>query len=87
MMMMIAINSRARERGKERGEVKREHWEIWGEEEGIADYGGMVQPSQHHVAPYVKQIEWGLGTKALRMVAAFWAGFPVEVTQEASPTL
>ena len=48
------------------------------------DYGGMVQPSQQHVAPCVKGVEWGLGTRGLRMLAAFWAGIPVEVTQEAS---
>ena len=45
-MMMIATNSRARRGGKERGEVKGEYEEIWGEEEGNADYGAMVQPSQ-----------------------------------------
>ena len=33
------------------------------EEEGNADYGGIVQPSQHHVAPCVKGVEWGLGTR------------------------
>jgi len=48
--------------------------------EGSADYGGMVQPSQQHVAPCVKGVEWGLGTRGLRMVAAFWAGIPVEIT-------
>ena len=36
-------------------------------EKGKADYGGMVQPSQKHVAPYVKGVEWGLGTRGLRM--------------------
>ena len=41
---------------------------------GNADYGEMVQPSQQHVAPCVKGIEWGLGTRVLQMVAAFWAG-------------
>ena len=29
------------------------------------------------------RVEWGLGTKGLRLVAAFWVGIPVEVTQEA----
>ena len=49
-----------------------------------ADYGGMVQPSQQHIAPCVKGVEWILGTRGLRMVAAFWVRrFPVEVTQEA----
>ena len=43
----------------------------------------MVQPSQQHVAPYVKGVEEGLGTRGLRMMAAFWAGIPVEVIQEA----
>ena len=44
-----------------------------------ADYGGMVQPSQQHVALCVKGVEWGFGTRGLRMLA-FWAGIPVEVT-------
>ena len=43
----------------------------------------MVQPSQQHVAPCVRGVEWGLDMKVLRMVAAFWACIPVEVTQEA----
>ena len=34
-------------------------------------YGGMVQPSQEHVAPCVKGVDWGMGLKGLRMVAAF----------------
>ena len=38
----------------------------------------MVQPSQQ----YVKGVEWGWGPIGLRMVAAFWAGISVEVTQE-----
>ena len=42
-----------------------------------------MQPSQQHVAPCIKGVEWGLGTRGLRMVAAFLAGIPVEVTQEA----
>ena len=39
---------------------------------------GMVQPSQQHVAPCVKGFEWGLDTRGLRIVAAFWvwAGIP-----------
>ena len=41
------------------------------EEEGNAEYGVMVQPSQQYVAPCVKGVEWGLGTRGLRMVAAF----------------
>ena len=48
------------------------------EEEVNVDYGRMVQPSQHHVAPYVKEIEWGLGWRGLRM---FWVSIPVEVTK------
>ena len=39
--------------------------------------------SQQYVAPCVKVLEWGLGTGGLRMLAAFWAGIPTEVTQEA----
>ena len=57
--------------------------EFEGGGEGIADYGGMIQPSQQHVAPCLKMVEWGLGTRGLRVLAAFWAGIPVEVTQEA----
>ena len=49
-------------------------------EEGKSDYGGMVQPSQQLIAP----CENGLGIKCLRIVAAFWAGIPVEVTQESA---
>ena len=33
--------------------------------------------------PCVKEVEWGSGWKDLRMLAAFWGGIPVEVTQEA----
>ena len=44
--MMIAPNSHARKEGKERGELKGEYGRIR-EEEGNADYGGMVQPSQN----------------------------------------
>ena len=45
MMMIIAPNSRAHKGKKERAEVKEEYARIWGEEEGNAVYGGMVQPS------------------------------------------
>ena len=51
--------------------------------EWSADYGRMVQGSKQHVAPCVKGVEWGLGTRGLRMWAEFWTGTPVEVTQEA----
>ena len=44
--MMIAANFRTGKRRKEREELKGEYRGIWGEEEGKADYGGMVQPSQ-----------------------------------------
>ena len=50
-------------------------------EEGNADYVGMVQPSQQHVAPCVKVVEWGLDTRGLRIVVSFWVGIPGEVTQ------
>ena len=57
--MMIAPNSRTH-----KGEVKEEYGGIWGgEEEGNTDYGGMVQPSQQHVAPCVKVVEWGFDTR------------------------
>ena len=55
IMMMIAPNSRAHKGG----DVKGQYGRVWGEKEGNADYGGMVQPSQQHVAPCVKDVEWG----------------------------
>ena len=70
--MMIAPNSLLRKGDKEKGKVE------WN-----ADYEDTVQHSQQHVAPCVKRVEWGLCTRGLRMVAAFWAGIAVEVTQEA----
>ena len=39
-------------------------------------------PSQQYVAPCVKEFEWEMGTRGLRMVGEFWTGIPVEVTQE-----
>ena len=77
MIMMIAPSFRARKEGKKRGEALGEFGRIWGEDEGNADYGRMVQPSQQHVAPYVMGLEWGLGMGGLRIVAAFWANIPV----------
>ena len=77
---MIASNSRVRKGGKEKGECRRTS----GEEEWNADHKVMVQPSQQHAAPCVKVVEWGLGTRSLGMLAAFWVGILVEVTQEAS---
>jgi len=59
---MIASNSRAH---------TVEYGGNWGEKEGDADYGGMVQPSQKNGA------EWELGTRGLRIVAAFRVGIPV----------
>ena len=56
-MMIIAPNSHARKEGKERGEVKGKYRKNWREDEVNADYGGMVQPSQQHVAPCVKGAE------------------------------
>ena len=67
---------------EEEGGGEGEYGGIWGEERN-ADYGGMVPPSQQHVAPCVEGVEWVLGTRGLRMVVAFWAGILVEATQEA----
>ena len=69
MMMIISLNSHAHTGEKEREEVEGEY--------GRECYVGMVQPSQQHVAPCVKVVEWGLGTRGLRIVEAFWAGIPV----------
>ena len=41
-----------------------------------------MQPSQQHVAPCVKGVEWGSGRRGLRKVGGFWPGIPAEVTQE-----
>ena len=62
--------------------MKRGVWGIRGEEEN-AEYEGMVQPSQKHVARCVKGGEGRLDRRGLRMGSAFWAGIPVEVTQKA----
>ena len=56
--MIIALNSHAHKGKKKRGEVKEKYAGVYGEEEGNADYGGMVQPSQQHVAPCVKVGIW-----------------------------
>ena len=56
-------NSRARKGWKKRREVKWEYGGIRGEDEGNADYGGMMQPSQQHTASCVRGVEWGLGTR------------------------
>ena len=42
-----------------------------------------MQLNQQRVVPCVKGVEWVVGTKGLRMVAAFWVGIPLEVTKEA----
>ena len=52
--MMIASNSQARRRVEKKEEVKGEYGGIWGEEQNV-DYEGMVQLSQQHVAPQVKE--------------------------------
>ena len=48
-MMKITPNSRARNVGRKRREVKGEYGRIWVGEEGIADYGEIMQPSLQHV--------------------------------------
>jgi len=53
MMMIIVPTSREHKGEKE-----------WEEVKSNADYyGGMVQPSQQHVAPCVKVVERGFGTR------------------------
>ena len=70
-MMTIVPNSHARE--EEKSEVKGEYGGIWGEEEGDADYGGMVRPSQQDVAPSETGglVRRGLDTRGVRIVARF----------------
>ena len=67
-MMIIGPNSRTHKGMKGRWEVKGEYGGACGEEDGNADYGGMVLPSQQHVAPCVKGVEWGFGTRVSRVI-------------------
>ena len=69
--MMIAPYSRARKGEKERGEVKGEYGRIWGEEKGNSDYGGWCNPVSNMLHQCVEGVEWGLGTRGLRIVAAY----------------
>ena len=50
--------------------MKGKYGGVCGETEGNADYGGMVQPSQKHVTPCAKVVEWGFGTRGLRMLSS-----------------
>ena len=52
MMMVVLTLVHVRE-GRRGGKCGR----IWWEEEGNADYGGIVQPSQQHVGTCVKVVE------------------------------
>ena len=70
MIIDLDDNPRVHKGKKEMVEVKGEYGGVCGEEEGNADDWGMVQPSQQHVAPSVKVVEWGFGTRGLRMVTA-----------------
>ena len=85
MMMMIAPLSRTRKGQKERGEVKGKYMEQFegSRRRGIPTTGeyGAVQSATFY--SMCKTIGWGMGTRGLRMVATFWAGISVEVTQEA----
>ena len=83
MMTMITPNSRAYKEENEKGELKGGYGGIWRKEEGNADYGGMVRPSQQHVAPYVKRGWVRIRHKLFICFATFWTGIPLEVTQEA----
>ena len=66
--------------------VRRENGRIRREEEGNADYGIIVQPSQQHVVPCVRAVEWGLGRRGLRIVAAFLGQHPT-VKKKTRPSL
>ena len=70
---MNTLNSGSHKGRKVKGSIE----EFEGRRRGNADHMGMVQPSQQHVAPCVKGVEWGLGTRGLRMMAAVLAGIPV----------
>ena len=83
-MMNIAPNSSALKGRKKRGEVKGKYGRIWGVEEGNANYGGMVQPSQEHVTLCVKGVEWRLGTRGYCSQNFFFDGWrvPIEIFQD-----
>ena len=75
----------ARNRGKERGEY--EELEGMRRRRGIlttGEWSAIVSQLQSAICCTMckRGFEWGLGTRGLRMVAAFWPGIPVEVTQE-----
>ena len=61
---------------KGEGEVKGSMEEFEGRRRGILTTGNGATKS----ATFVKGVEWGLDTRGLRMVVAFWTGIPVEVT-------
>ena len=53
------------------------------EEEGDADYGEWCNPVSNMSHHMKKGVKWGLGTRGLRIVAAFWTGIPVKVHRRA----
>ena len=56
-VMVIIVRDYGARKRRGMGEGMEEHGTISGDEEGNTDYGGMVQPSQQHVAPCVKVVE------------------------------
>ena len=85
MVVVIASNSHAHIGEKGWGGVGGVRRNL--REEGNADYREIVQLRQQHVAPCVKGVDWGLGTRSLGMLEEFWAGIPVEVIKQASVVL
>ena len=75
MKMMITPNFHACKEEKKKREVKGEYRRIWGEEEGDADYSGMVRPSLQDAGRTTWKtrglVGRGLGTEGLRILAAF----------------
>ena len=64
--IMIALNSRARKRRK----VKREYRRSWGRRRGMLTAGyGATQSAT--CCTMCKEVELGLGTRGLKIVAAF----------------
>ena len=72
MMIIIAPNSRAHKGG----EGRRGEGGVWKSFKGNADYGGMVQASQQHVAPCVKRGSVGIGHERFETIGNIFVRHP-----------
>ena len=57
--------------------MKGEYGKICGEEEGNANYEVLVQPSQQHVVPFVKEVDEGAdGHERFEKNDSVWVSLP-----------